>query len=191
VRAGVGHRFAPHRLCHAHAVVVAREGVRLNVIHRQLGHTTSASPRCTWKASTMPRSSSGPRAPRAHGPGRRSLAALTAATATPLLAHATLVGRVVGLLLPGDCESKGLGLHPFGASRPGEVMPMHRLRSGGPHSASARLSPARPSRAVWKSPATTPGGDTRLRMARSTRREWRRAHDLPSPSDGLVAEFGA
>jgi transposase len=31
-------RFAPHQLRHAHAVELAREGVPLNVIQRQLGH---------------------------------------------------------------------------------------------------------------------------------------------------------
>jgi len=30
--------FAPHQLRHAHAVELAREGVPLNVIQRQLGH---------------------------------------------------------------------------------------------------------------------------------------------------------
>ena len=30
--------FAPHQLRHAHAVELAREGVALNVIQRQLGH---------------------------------------------------------------------------------------------------------------------------------------------------------
>ena len=38
VRAGVRRRFAPHQLRHAHAVEMAREGVSLNVIQRQLGH---------------------------------------------------------------------------------------------------------------------------------------------------------
>ncbi len=37
-RAGVRRRFAPHQLRHAHAVEMAREGVSLNVIQRQLGH---------------------------------------------------------------------------------------------------------------------------------------------------------
>ena len=37
-RAGVRRRFAPHQLRHAHAVEMAREGVPLNVIQRQLGH---------------------------------------------------------------------------------------------------------------------------------------------------------
>lgn len=39
VDAGVRRRFAPHQLRHAHAVAMAREGVPLNVIQRQLGHT--------------------------------------------------------------------------------------------------------------------------------------------------------
>jgi site-specific recombinase XerD len=38
VQAGVRRRFAPHQLRHAHAVEMAREGVSLNVIQRQLGH---------------------------------------------------------------------------------------------------------------------------------------------------------
>ena len=48
VRAGVRRRFAPHQLRHAHALELAREGVPLNVIQRQLGHanlgTTSIYP---------------------------------------------------------------------------------------------------------------------------------------------------
>src|SRR3954452_6434200 len=36
--AGVRRRFAPHQLRHADAVELAREGVPLNVIQRQLGH---------------------------------------------------------------------------------------------------------------------------------------------------------
>jgi site-specific recombinase XerD len=39
VKAGVRRRFAPHQLRHAHAVELAHEGVSLNVIQRQLGHT--------------------------------------------------------------------------------------------------------------------------------------------------------
>ena len=37
--AGVRRRFAPHQLRHAHALELAREGVPLIVIQRQLGHT--------------------------------------------------------------------------------------------------------------------------------------------------------
>jgi integrase len=64
--AGVRRRFAPHQLRHAHAVEMAREGVPLIVIQRQLGHTNLASPRSTCRASTAPRSStpSTPAAPR-------------------------------------------------------------------------------------------------------------------------------
>jgi site-specific recombinase XerD len=36
--AGVRRRFAPHQLRHAHALELAREGVALNIIRRQLGH---------------------------------------------------------------------------------------------------------------------------------------------------------
>jgi site-specific recombinase XerD len=39
VLAGRRRRFAPHQLRHAHAVEMAREGVPLIVIQRQLGHT--------------------------------------------------------------------------------------------------------------------------------------------------------
>ena len=39
VAAGVRRRFAPHQLRHAHAVEMAREGVSLIVIQRQLGHS--------------------------------------------------------------------------------------------------------------------------------------------------------
>jgi len=38
-KAGVRRRFAPHQLRHAHAVEMAREGVPLIVIQRQLGHS--------------------------------------------------------------------------------------------------------------------------------------------------------
>jgi hypothetical protein len=38
VSAGVRRRFAPHQLRHAHALELAREGVPLNIIQRQLGH---------------------------------------------------------------------------------------------------------------------------------------------------------
>jgi integrase len=37
-RRGVRRRFAPHQLRHAHALELAREGVPLNIIQRQLGH---------------------------------------------------------------------------------------------------------------------------------------------------------
>jgi site-specific recombinase XerD len=56
-RAGVRRRFAPHQLRHAHAIELAREGVGLNVIQRQLGHTNLASHPSISKASTAPKSS--------------------------------------------------------------------------------------------------------------------------------------
>jgi integrase len=37
--AGVRRRFAPHQLRHAHAIEMAREGIPLIVIQRQLGHS--------------------------------------------------------------------------------------------------------------------------------------------------------
>jgi site-specific recombinase XerD len=39
IQAGVRRRFAPHQLRHAHAIEMAQEGVALNIIQRQLGHT--------------------------------------------------------------------------------------------------------------------------------------------------------
>jgi site-specific recombinase XerD len=39
VAAGVRRRVAPHQLRHAHAVEMAREGVPLVIIQRQLGHS--------------------------------------------------------------------------------------------------------------------------------------------------------
>ncbi len=39
-QAGVRRRFAPHQLRHAHALELAREGVALNIIQRQLGHAS-------------------------------------------------------------------------------------------------------------------------------------------------------
>jgi site-specific recombinase XerD len=39
VSAGIRRRVAPHQLRHAHALELAREGVPLNLIKRQLGHT--------------------------------------------------------------------------------------------------------------------------------------------------------
>jgi site-specific recombinase XerD len=37
--AGVRRWFAPHQLRHAHAVELAREGVAVNIVQRQPGHT--------------------------------------------------------------------------------------------------------------------------------------------------------
>jgi site-specific recombinase XerD len=52
-QAGVRRRFAPHQLRHA----LAREGVPLNVIQRQLGHANLGTTRSTCRASTRKRSS--------------------------------------------------------------------------------------------------------------------------------------
>jgi site-specific recombinase XerD len=57
--AGVRRRFARHQLRHAHALELAREGVPLNIIQRQLGHATSARPASTCRRS-IPRRSSRP-----------------------------------------------------------------------------------------------------------------------------------
>jgi site-specific recombinase XerD len=40
---GIRRRFAPHQLRHAHALELAREGVPLNIIQRQLGHANLAT----------------------------------------------------------------------------------------------------------------------------------------------------
>jgi site-specific recombinase XerD len=64
--AGVRRRFAPHQLRHALAVEMAREGVPLIVIQRQLGHSNRASPPFISKASTAARSSK-PATPDARG----------------------------------------------------------------------------------------------------------------------------
>lgn len=55
--AGVRPRFAPHQLCHAHAVEMAHEGVPLIVIQRQLGHSNLGITSTTSKGSTTQRSS--------------------------------------------------------------------------------------------------------------------------------------
>jgi integrase len=56
-KAGVRRRFAPHQLRHAHAVELAHEGVALNVIQRQLGHTNFDVTSIYLQGSTTPRSS--------------------------------------------------------------------------------------------------------------------------------------
>ncbi|HZC83254.1 MAG TPA: tyrosine-type recombinase/integrase, partial [Rubrobacter sp.] len=57
-QAGVRRRFAPHQLRHAHAVEMAREGVPLNVIQRQLGHTNlGVTSTLSARGSTTPKSS--------------------------------------------------------------------------------------------------------------------------------------
>jgi site-specific recombinase XerD len=55
--ASVRRRFAPHQLRHAHAVEMAREGVPLIVIQRQLGHSNLEITSVYSKASTAARSS--------------------------------------------------------------------------------------------------------------------------------------
>jgi site-specific recombinase XerD len=56
-RAGVRRRFAPHQLRHAHAIELAREGVPLNVIQRQLGHRNLGVTSIYCSASIPTRSS--------------------------------------------------------------------------------------------------------------------------------------
>ena len=55
--AGVRRRFAPHQLRHAHAVELAREGVAVNIIQRQLATPILEPPRPICRESTPARSS--------------------------------------------------------------------------------------------------------------------------------------
>ena len=55
--AGVRRRFAPHQLRHAHAVEMAREGIPITVIQRQLGHADLGVTSVYCAASITPRSS--------------------------------------------------------------------------------------------------------------------------------------
>lgn len=53
VRAKVPHRVAPHQLRHAHATELAREGLPVHVISRQLGHSNIATT-ATYLAGISP-----------------------------------------------------------------------------------------------------------------------------------------
>ena len=75
VHAGVRRRFAPHQLRHAHALELAREGVPLNIIQRQLGHTNLGTTSIT--AGDRPGDHhGGAHAPGADDVGQRRAAAL-------------------------------------------------------------------------------------------------------------------
>jgi site-specific recombinase XerD len=65
VLAGVRRPFAPHQLRQGHAVEMAREGVPMIVIQRQLGHTNLGITSIYLQASTAPKSST-PSTPAAH-----------------------------------------------------------------------------------------------------------------------------
>jgi site-specific recombinase XerD len=69
VDAGVRRRFAPHQLRHAHAVELAREGVAVNIIRRQLRHTDLGPPRHICRGLIRARSST-PSAPAQRPPSR-------------------------------------------------------------------------------------------------------------------------
>jgi site-specific recombinase XerD len=71
VEVGVRRRFAPHQLRHAHAVEIAREGIPLTVIQRQLGHANLGVTSVHLQASTRARSST----PSTADPRRRCLLA--------------------------------------------------------------------------------------------------------------------
>ena len=92
--AGVRRRFAPHQLRHAHAVEMAREGVPLIVIQRQLGHTnlgitSDLPPRHRQHRDHRHR----PRPPRADGP-RPQLAALLSEDGTEETITETFTGKI-------------------------------------------------------------------------------------------------
>jgi hypothetical protein len=71
-RAGVRRRFAPHQLRHAHAVEMAREGVPLIVIQRQLGHSNPRHHLGLFARHRQRRNHrDGPRPPRTGDPGQR------------------------------------------------------------------------------------------------------------------------
>ena len=78
--AGVRRRFAPHQLRHAHAVEMAREGVPLIVIQRQLGHTNLGITSIYLARHRQRRDHRHrPRPPRADGPRPQLAAHLKAA----------------------------------------------------------------------------------------------------------------
>jgi integrase len=56
-QAGVRRRFAPHQLRHADALELAREGVPLNIIQRQLGHANLGTTSIYLQVSIPRRSS--------------------------------------------------------------------------------------------------------------------------------------
>jgi Phage integrase family len=80
--AGVRRRFAPHQLRRAHALELAREGVALNIIQRQLGHANLGD--VDLPAGDRPRGDHHGRAhtPRAGDVGQRRAAALTSLATT-------------------------------------------------------------------------------------------------------------
>jgi Phage integrase family len=85
-------RFAPHQLRHAHAVEMAREGVPLVVIQRQLGHSNLG---ITSKASTTPKSSIPSTPAGADDPGQHVTPALTDSS-RGAARRATGAGRCLG-----------------------------------------------------------------------------------------------
>jgi integrase len=87
VTAGVRRRFAPHQLRHAHAVEMAREGVPLVVIQRQLGHSNPRHHLCLPPGHRQRRDHRHrPHPPRADDPGRNIPSALIELAAL-LVAH--------------------------------------------------------------------------------------------------------
>jgi site-specific recombinase XerD len=77
--AGVRRRFAPHQLRHAHAVEMAREGIPLPVIQRQLGHASRRDKHLSTGHRHQRNHQHHPHAQAAHNPGQRGTPNLTAA----------------------------------------------------------------------------------------------------------------
>jgi site-specific recombinase XerD len=75
-QAGVRRRFAPHQLRHAHAVELAREGVSVNVIQRQLGHANLGTTSIYLQGIDMEEHLHGARPPSAHDDRNSRTAAL-------------------------------------------------------------------------------------------------------------------
>jgi hypothetical protein len=104
--AGVRRRFAPHQLRHAHAVEMAREGVPLIVIQRQLGHTNlgitlDLSPGHRQHRDHRHR----PRPPRADGPRTQPARALRPRPAAGK--PTTAAGPHIQIASPGPAVASG------------------------------------------------------------------------------------
>jgi site-specific recombinase XerD len=93
-RAGIRRRVAPHQLRHAHAVEMAREGVPLIVIQRQLGDTNLGITSIYLQGSTAPRSStlSAPAARRWSRSTRRSASRESPSTLLVAVHSASIFG---------------------------------------------------------------------------------------------------
>ena len=185
-------RFVPHQLRHAHAVEMAREGVPLIVIQRQLGHTNLGITSIIRKASTAPRSST-PSTPAV----RRSF------RSTAPLARDAVRRRSSSIALAAICRSAlslclnaaaagGPSCHPTSRPRPSEATASRDCSSGRPISAAtrarsiigmtARAARSR-SRCCWLAARGSLGAD-RGHAASGARRRRSRRHPDPGSSRG-------